>query len=243
MFEILSGLKEMAIVFCEDKLIYANEAAQYYFNSYIYTLTGADISSFFSKESYNFLLPKLKDNTDFTTKLTLYGGEEKTFSVKFIKDDFERDTVAFFETCKGEELNKNILRASANPKSVYDPLSVGKGEIYSNDIGKIAETVYASASRLTSSAVIKRNRSLCDEVEKLVYNLNFLVERAKKYIKELSSPEGDLIIAKRVFSLNEMLKNLLKRTENYIKIENLDITVSYTEREPDIKSAVRTITF
>ena len=32
-----------------------------------------------------------------------------------------------------------------------------------------------------------------------------------------------------------MLKNLLKRTENYIKIENLDITVSYTEREPDIK--------
>lgn len=235
MFEIFSGIKELTIIFSDDKLIYANEAAQYYYNSYIYTLEGADISGFFDRKSLEEISGKLNKKEEFVSRLTLYGGEEKVFTVRFLKDDFGRDAVAFFESDQREKLSKSILKASASPESMYDPLQVGKGEIYINDIRKIAEAISESIAFLYDSAVIRRNRSLCNEVEKMSGNFEFLVSRVQKYIRELSAPESDLVIARSVFTLNDMLDKLVKRTDNYIKIENLDISLKYTQRESDIR--------
>ena len=200
MFEIFSGIKELTIIFSDDKLIYANEAAQYYYNSYIYTLEGADISGFFDRKSLEEISGKLNKKEEFVSRLTLYGGEEKVFTVRFLKDDFGRDAVAFFESDQREKLSKSILKASASPESMYDPLQVGKGEIYINDIRKIAEAISESIAFLYDSAVIRRNRSLCNEVEKMSGNFEFLVSRVQKYIRELSATESDLVIARSVFT-------------------------------------------
>lgn len=229
MFDVYNNIREMAFAFENNRMVYANEAAQYYFNTYVYLLMGNELETFFEWESVSYITKKLELKENFKSSLKLCGGRELDFSARHMKDGYGREYVLFVQKNGKEDIAENIARV-ASPRSLYDPLMMGKGDMYINELTRLAQQALCSVSSLKGSAVIQRNNSLFDEVLKLSDNINALLNRATYIVKEITSPESRFVITKSVFSLNEMLETISRRVTEYIKLENLNIKFQYTSR-------------
>ncbi len=233
MFEAYNNIRELVFAFTNGKLSYANQAAQYYFNSYVYMLIGLEYEEFFAWESVSSISGKLELKQDFKERLILCGGKELDFSVRHIKDEYGRESVLFVQEDENTDVAQNILRAAASP-SLYDPLRLGKGDIYLSELAKLYDDALYSVSVMKDSAVIQRNKALYTETEKLLSKITRLADRAKDMVSELTSPESSVVISSSVFCINELIETVSRRVNNYIVLEALDIDFRFTARINEI---------
>ncbi len=233
MFESYNNIRELVFAFTNGKLSYANQAAQYYFNSYVYMLIGLEYEEFFEWESVSSISGKLEMKENFRERLTLCGGKELDFLVRHIEDEYGRETILFVQEDENKDVAQNILRAASAP-SLYDPLRMGKGDMYLSELAKLCDDALYSVSIFKDSALIQRNKDLYLETEKLFNKITRLTDRAKGMVCELTSPESSVVISSSVFCINELIETVSRRVNNYIALEAMDIDFRFTARINEI---------
>lgn len=233
MFEIFNSVAEKVLVFCDNKLIFLNERAQVYFKSYSHILNGRDISEFISEESLADISARLLRRYDFNTALKLKDGTEKNYMIRFLLNEEGRKAVMFIEKADEREFPELIFKAAV-PKVLYDPLKMGKAEIYINELKKLSDPGCCALMELRESAVVKRNPDLLEKIDIIARSFDDIMYKALKYIREINSEEGYYAVTKNVFSLYDMMEDVVKKINNFVKIENLDIAVNYSSRFEEI---------
>lgn len=233
MFEIFDSVAEKVLVFCDNKLTFSNERAQIYFKSYSHILDGRDISEFISEESLADISARLLRRCDFNTALKLKDGTEKIYMIRFLLDDEGRKSVMFIEKADEREFPELIFKAAV-PKVLYDPLKMGKAEIYINELKRLADPGYCALMELKDTAVVKRSPGLLEKLNLIARSFDDIMYKSCQYLREINSEEGYYAVTKNVFSLYDMMDDVVKKINNFIKIENLDIAVNYSSRFEEI---------
>lgn len=221
MFEIFDNINKMTLIFNEDKLVYANETALYFFQSYQATLIDKSLYDFFERKDADKIKKTAVLNKIVRKKLLLKNGKSYDFNLRLF-EEVGREYLLIQADSKSEMSIQEKFRKVTAPKCTYDPFMLGKANIMNYELLKpYSELTYALES------IKEKSDNVSEDIVNIQKMLDNFYEKSKFFINDLASSESKYNITKSVIDLDDMLVKATHRLNEYFICEDVNCEIIY----------------
>lgn len=213
----------MVLVFSEGYLVDSNEAAQRGFNSYGFSLLGKPMDAFMPENEQKRIIKESAYGKKSAVKLALFGEEYVEFEVRKISDDQNDEYLIFTEKISPDE-EKWLME----PEKIYDPMMMGKAEIYKQEIIKRADFLCERLRKLENSALIRKDEELYSAVKTIRKTVKIMEHHDGKAVTELADMGGGFVKANCAFGIGRLIEILTDKAKSYLFLENYSVSINFS---------------
>lgn len=214
------GCEGMILIFNNGYLAESNEATQRRLKSYGFTLVGKSINTFVGEKELKMIKKESDDGKELSVVLTLFDGSKCEFNVSRIISPEDGEYIVF-----REKSDYSIEKWLTSSQKLYDPMMMGRAEIYRQEISKRADFICEKLRLLEESALIRKNKELYDTVKIAKNTVRIMEHHGGLAISDVSGGFSSLTCPFSITGLCEIISNKLKYAllaENY----NIDVNFS-----------------
>ena len=217
--------REMILVFSDGYLVDTNEATQRKFNSYGFSLLGKPLGLFLSEGEIK-RLKKLSIGNEEKVNLKFPDGTVGEFAAKYYEDENENLFLVLKEAAESES------DWVAGKRKIYDPLLMGKAEIYKQEISRRAEFLLEQIKELECSALIRKNDELISRVKAIKNAVCVMEYHDGRAITDMADPVGGFTAEVCAFNISRLAEVISEKARGYLMLENYNVSVNFSSSRP-----------
>ncbi len=211
MFEFYNLAEEMIFIFQNGRLIFANESALHFLQSYFHVIEGKTYDCFFQT-------PPTEGEQD----LHFVNGAV----VRCECTPFTNDGETFLLIHQVAQKKEQEIQITT-PKTLYDPHMLGRRAVQASSLADSIQTILSSVKHLMKTEGIQLKMK--EELQVISQKADEIYRKTNDMLEEYETLHLDMLFS--YFDMREVVQNICQQMEEYIQLEKLAVSLTCSARE------------